>query len=250
MKLGNFRRLTPAEEQMILEVVYNETLEFEGRGSSRVVYEISDQLAEALMLEPGRYVAKIALGVGGMNQNNREVQAYLENGRHYPLAEIYRAGKFTTIMEYVSPVDDAYRDCDLYDFNGWEDLYDYINDVESAYCDFLNDMDPTVEDENDFEFNDLTADFPKREVLAVWNTICELADLFGETSDNAQLGYNEDGDIVCYDYGFVCGTSDWHSAAEHIYGEHYKQYLQLCIENLEFDCNFAELEENFVKTLS
>lgn len=246
-----YKRLTVAEEKIVLnEIMGGHSVDYFGRGSSRVVYEIGDELAEALMLEPGRYIVKIALGIGGINQNNREVQAYLTYGKNYPLARIARSGKFVVIMEQLDLLDDIYRDCEVYDFGCWEDLYDYVNDVEGAYREFINDLDPTVEDKDDFEFNDLSATYPKREVLAVWDAICELSDLFGDTSDNAQLGYNSDGDIVCYDYGFCCGSSDWHSAAGRLYGEHYMQYLALCIENLEFDENFAELEKEFVKTLS
>ena len=37
----------------------------------------------------------------------------------------------------------------------------------------------------------------------------ELTDLFGETSDNAQLGYNDNGDLVAYDYGFKSESSQY-----------------------------------------
>ena len=81
--------------------------------------------------------------------------------------------------------------------------------------------------------------------------LCELADLFGETSDNAQLGYNNEEKLVCYDYGFHTGSgSDWHSSCSHILRENLNSYFKLCIESLEIEEDFIVLEEEFMKTLS
>ena len=111
-------------------------------------------------------------------------------------------------------------------------------------------MDSEEEHPDDFTFNDMNATFKKREVTEVWHALCELDDLFGETSDNTQLGYNNDGELVCYDYGFMCGTSDWHSSCSNILREHSNEYFNPCIESLEIEDDFIVLEEDFVKTLS
>lgn len=256
----DYRQLTNQEEVELLECVkvlqqYDSYLD---RGSARVVYLLDpyqeESHADALKIAglpcDRSYVIKVALGVGGMNQNGREVNSFLQYGNNYPLAQIFRSGKFVEIMEYVEPIAEEYRDASPYDFECLEDFYDELNNVADAYHEFLCDLDSEEEDPDDFTFNDMNATFKKREVTEVWHALCELADLFGETSDNTQLGYNNDGELVCYDYGFMCGTSDWHSSCGNILREHLKEYFNLCIESLEIEDDFIVLEEDFVKTLS
>lgn len=258
--MTNYRQLTNQEEVELLECVkvlqqYDSYLD---RGSARVVYLLDpyqeeshvDALKIAGLPCDRSYVIKVALGVGGMNQNGREVNAYLQYGKDYPLAQIFRSGKFVEIMEYVEPIAEEYRDASPYDFDCLEDYYDELNNVADAYHEFLCDLDSEEEDPDDFIFNDMNATFKKREVTEVWHALCELADLFGETSDNTQLGYNNDDELVCYDYGFKCGTSDWRSSCGNILREHLKEYFNLCIESLEIEDDFIMLEEDFVKTLS
>ena len=257
----SYRRLTNQEEKDLLECVQVLQIKdsYLGRGSARLVYLLdpyqdeshADVLKIAGLPCDRSYVLKVALGVGGMNQNGREINAFLEYGNAYPLAEIYRSGKFIEIMEYVEPIDDEYRDIDPYDFDCLESFYDELNGVQEAYAEFLNDLDPAVEDAEDFEYNDFNAIFKKREVTEVWHALCELADLFGETSDNAQLGYNDAGELVCYDYGYQVGSGyDWASKCGCILTENLNAYFKLCIESLEVEKNFIILEEEFMKTLS
>ena len=258
--MERYRDLTNAEEKLLLAMakkIHSIDKKYYGRGSSRVVYlldpmqneEHLDYIRDAGLPADGRaYVIKVALGVGGMNQNMREVKAFLEYGFKYPLAHIYRSGKFVEVMEVVDIIDPEYRDSEIYDYGCFEDYYDMLNNVEGAYQEYLSDLDPETEEDN-FEFNDSQAYFKKSEVLKVWEISCELADIFGETSDNLQLGYNNQGVLVCYDYGYVIGKSDWHSSCGHLSREELGSYFDLCIEHLDLAENFAAIEEDFMRDL-
>ena len=48
----------------------------------------------------------------------------------------------------------------------------------------------------------------KSEASRCFDVIQELNNINGCTSDNGQLGYNDNGDIVAYDYGYLSGSDE------------------------------------------
>lgn len=119
------------------------------------------------------YVVKIALDEGGFLQNDLEIKMYEMDTINKYLARIESYGKFIIVMERVSPIDEV--------FYPEEEDYFLENDEfdEEAY-------------DKDVDLFDKT-----REV------IYELQDYLGSTTDNEQLGFTAEGDIVSFDYGFM-----------------------------------------------
>lgn len=140
------------------------------------------------------FMVKIAFGAGGMNQNILETSAYENYGSDAPIAKIYAVGDVIEIMEVLTLADEAetLRE-DGIEYGDWEDYDDYLYNTYSpvAYK-LLN-----------------------RALLEeMFNTMWELANYFGQTSDNAQLGLNEDGEILCYDYGYNLNSDEYNSDKE------------------------------------
>lgn len=151
--------------------------DFIGAGGARMVFEVDDFMKKLLELDNDKnYVIKVAMGQGGMLQNMAEVNAYINWSAYDFLAKIYQAGRYCLIMEAVE-VDD------------YSDLAEEICSFETRY----EDADDYVECYN--------VELTERDEKAV-NTIGRLADIFGRTSDNGQIGWTEDGRCVAYDYGF------------------------------------------------
>ena len=170
-------RLQLEQECKILTSLINE--DFINRGSSRAVYNFSIEDAAALGIElPYDCVVKLAIGVGGLNQNALEVKTFLAHPE-LPLAEIVACGRYIVIMEKVSIEDGAFVDY----------LDSYLEPAEylSSYFEELS-----VEDYDRY----------LKELQEVDNVVEELVPIFGQTADNGQLGYNRDGRLVAYDYGF------------------------------------------------
>ena len=137
------------------------------------------------------FMVKIAFGAGGMNQNILETAAYENYGDDAPIAKIYAAGDVIEIMEVLTLAKESeiLRD-DGIEFYDWEE-YD-----ESLY----------------HNYNPVSYKLLNRALLEeMFNTMWELANYFGETSDNAQLGLNDDGDILCFDYGYNLNSDEYNS---------------------------------------
>lgn len=152
-------------------------------GSSRMVFRCSQEIADFLKLNPNKtYVVKLAAGHGGFIQNKHEIETYTNTDYDdFYFAEIAAFGHFINIMEEVQ-VDD-YRDF-----------------AEGIYWD--TDVEEYVEEYCDYEWEDADED-DKARLVKVATTIRYLADIYGCTSDNGQLGLNSEGNYVAYDYGFV-----------------------------------------------
>lgn len=183
------RILTKREEITILKMLdIDNNL---GYGSSRFVLECPVRVYNYLSLDKSvGYVIKLAIGHGGFNQHQREVEMWTEFHNKNFLAEIVAAGQFISIMEEVE-VDD-YTDfaeyiSDYWDYSAkelaekWLD-YDYYDESEAS------------------EFDRNVEVYTK-----VAETIMFLAAYNGDTSDNGQLGWTKDGRCVAYDYGFISG---------------------------------------------
>lgn len=165
--------LTEVEEKEILNMLiryYSAT----DNGAARVVFLVSNENLTScgLILNPNKeYVVKVALGLGGINQNYIESEAYRRFGATAPLAEIAYMGHYVEIMEKVTPHEDL-RCCVEWDREG------FIN-YATTHC-YLS----------------------KKEARDAYEVIQHLVEINGSTNDNGQIGYNAEGKWVAYDYGY------------------------------------------------
>lgn len=166
--------LTPAQERFILKQL--EGCEPFDHGASRACFECSTEIVKALGLNAEyEYIIKLAMGLGGLSQNQLEILTYQQYGESHPLAQIFAAGRYVEIMEKL--------------------------EIEYDFRDFVDNDCYFCEDDNSGEeywgFNEEIAS----EVAVA---IELLNDLFGQTNDNGQIGYsNLSGTYVSYDYGFT-----------------------------------------------
>lgn len=176
--MTELKLLNNEQEKQILDCLAGSYMPI-GHGASRFVFPIdTKQLIEAgLELDINkRYVVKVAIGIAGINQNNVESTVFRYNGSEY-LAEIPYIGHYVEIMEYVEPLPDSVRN--------WADEY-YFEDFYEQVAD----------------------DLTKSEASRCFDVIQELNNINGCTNDNGQLGYNDNGDIVAYDYGYLSGSDE------------------------------------------
>lgn len=194
------------EELNIIGALLNQGhdfLESAVHGTSRIVFDVSEaneNLRNALGLPKyikSNVVIKLAIGEAGYCQNQAEVEAYERYADEYPLAAIYAAGRFINVMEFVTPVDGVFSDYP--DDTDRDGIFLSINDL--SYDKFT--YDDTCEINwtkinNYRKYYDL--DYSYDYVDRVCNVIDAIYDLF-ETGDAWQVGENECGDLVAYDYG-------------------------------------------------
>lgn len=148
-------------------------------GASRMLFAADETVKEILGLDRDiKCVIKVAIGLGGMKQNNAEADMFCNYGDSDFLAKIYLVGRYTLVMEEVDP--DDYRDMADEIGPNWEDDFDY-------YC----------------EYEEIEEDDPKYAALKeAAELIGFLAEKQGCTSDNGQIGSRADGKLVAYDYGY------------------------------------------------
>lgn len=166
--------LTEVQEKEILNklIMYYSAI---NNGAARVVFLVSnkDLVDCGLTLNANKeYVVKVALGLGGINQNHIETEVYRRFGDTAPLAEIAYIGHYIEIMERVNPHEDL-RSCAEY-----ADSDDFI-DYAIGNC-----------------------DLSEEEAYDAYQVIQQLAEINGSTNDNGQIGFNADGRWVAYDYGY------------------------------------------------
>lgn len=194
------------EELNIIGAILNqghEFLETAMHGTSRIVFDVGEanqNLRNALGLPKyikDNVVIKLAIGEAGYCQNQAEVEAFERYGGDYPLAAIYAAGRFINVMEFVTPVDGAFSDYP--DDTDRDGIFLSINDL--SYDKF------TYDDTYEINWNKINnycqsydLDYSYDYVDKVCNVIDAIYDLF-ETGDAWQVGENECGDLVAYDYG-------------------------------------------------
>ena len=209
---------TPQEIELILNL---RNLDFKviDHGMARCVIETPKEIAEQFgITQPS--VIKLAIGEGGVVQTQNEINAFLEYGLDYPLAEIHVGGRFIEIMERVTPLDEGYTD--YLDYTDGED-YAAQNDTDEA------------------------------EAIEAFGAAYQLEDIFGSTGDNGQVGKNIYGQIVAYDYGFFA-DSDHAQTSELSYylyeGDNVKRYMDGLIALLEHDEDtLASLESELTQKL-
>lgn len=171
------KKLTSRQEESILRVVKSD-LGFLGRGSSRMVFDMPfEAYRYADLDEEKQYVVKIPYCSAGLNQTQNEIYTFEEykttEYEHY-LAEIAAIGEFIIIMEKIEDCSEYFDNADDYDLFDEQDIAAFINEWGDDCSAIREDAIP---------------------LLAF------LQDQKG-TSDSGQIGYNGDGRLKIYDYGF------------------------------------------------
>ena len=169
-------RLTVEQEKELLQRVYAQD-DFLDNGGGRMVFGCPEDID--IPGVEGDAVVKIALGDAGLCQNEAEVDFYEAHCQDIDLARIYAVGRVCIVMERVDT-----------------SLTDYIRDW----------LDGDLDDEDAAEcFAEEGGYTPGQteELLEQASMLkSDLDDCIGSTSDNGQIGMNEDGCLVAYDYGF------------------------------------------------
>jgi hypothetical protein len=156
-------------------------------------------------------VVKIALSAEGIAQNNAEYNCFCdgENQDHY-VAEIYAMGAMVLISERLTPICDGSQ----------EELDEWIDNL------------PEEKQDAAISRSDEVVDY--------------LCSLFGTTDDNYQLGCNNDGLIMAYDYGFDSSSNDLDSIVGNIRDlydedifEDTEDYIRLALEILPYACTIG-----------
>ena len=120
--------LTPAQERFILKQL--EDCEPFDHGASRACFECPTEIVKALGLNTEyEYIIKLAMGLGGLSQNQLEILTYQQYGESHPLAQIFAAGRYVEIMEKLEIE---------YDFRDFvdEDCYFCEDDCGEEYWGF------------------------------------------------------------------------------------------------------------------
>lgn len=194
------------EELNIIGALLNQDKEFletAMHGTSRLVFNVGEankNLRNALGLPKyikDNVVIKLAIGEAGYCQNQAEVEAYERYAGEYPLAAIYAAGRFINVMEFVTPVDGAFSDYP--DEADRDSIFLSINDLSYDKFTYEDTCEVNWEKVNNYcQYYSL--DYSYNDVNKVCDVIDAIYDLF-ETGDAWQVGENEYGDLVAYDYG-------------------------------------------------
>lgn len=169
------KHLTLEQETKLLYIIA-ESYDYLDNGASRAVFSVSNKNFNRCGIElpnDKRYIVKVAIGTGGINQNYFEVHNYINFGEDYPLAAIYYYGKYVEIMEYIDVIPEAtnFDDDD-------DEFFEYMQDSE----------------------------YSTSEVQEMIDAIRSLEDINGCTLDNTQVGFDSNNNVVSYDYGFVADS--------------------------------------------
>lgn len=169
-----------------------------GNGAARIVYDLDLEAWDSLGLkeQPFDLVVKVAVGLGGLQQNKREREIFEDYGDEFPLAVLVAYGRYINVMESV--VIDHRIDCDLcdeFDMDAFEYCAWYEERIEAQEA---------LNTKEGFETAETIKNkmLTKEQAYAAEEAFQTLCYEFGDTRDNAQLGWSTDGGVVCYDYGF------------------------------------------------
>ena len=226
------KQLTRSDELFILQFLKN--MDFIDTGSCRGVFEMPDQVFKYLYDKYGcpdgvevkrnnifdmpDMVIKLGYGGGGINQNILECYAYDQYKDDAILAPIYYKGGSIIIMEKVK----LFEEASIMRTEGFDDYYeadDFISILREYYS-------PAS-----FKLINLEL---LREAFDIGTTLNEL---FGYSSDNAQLGVDHKGQIVAYDYGYNQTTTSDVELVSGSWGENPMAYIDALVEYLENTCD-------------
>lgn len=267
--------LSIKEEQMLLSKLVQEDDDLVPNcGSSRAVIDLPEDVQKELFALWGiaedytSYVVKVAIGVGGYTQSMNEINAYMNHGDVAPLAKIVAYGQYCEIMEKVMPYGDEGSILEAYCpdedmgyktpyYNLWtmydqEFMFTTLDDAHYIHEDNLDDLTTAFYEDAEYvencfkKFWEIHPEYERdgRETVIALEKFTsaynDLEDMFGGTTDNFQIGENDCGDFVCYDYGFR--GNGWGSAntwsspiSEYLYDnqETFTSYLQFLIHTLD-----------------
>lgn len=188
LECGGAYTLNIEEEYDIIKYVH-EYGEHIGAGSSRAVFGL-DRYPE--------FVVKIAIDKGGRQQNDTELRTFFNT--NYGLANIYATGFSILIMERVEVINIDWNLEDLISA-----LHDDALDLEvQQYWDKYREYDEEDAKISVFEYlsRDLDVKLTREQLKEFVEVIEHLSNFLGDTPDNYQLGINQWGQVVAYDYGF------------------------------------------------
>lgn len=186
LECGGTYRLNIEEEYDIIKYVH-EYGEYIGAGSSRAVFGL-DRYPE--------FVVKIAIDKEGRQQNDTELRTFFNT--NYGLADIYATGFSIIIMERVEVIDTNWRMDDIISA-----FYDDVLDLEMQYWDEDGEYDEDAETSVfDYLSRDLDIKLTRKQLEEFVEVVEHLSNFLGDTPDNYQLGINQWGQVVAYDYGF------------------------------------------------
>lgn len=200
------------------------------RGNARMVFQLNkDENAEIFNFVPEldkeiEYVVKVAIGFGGFQQNRQEYETFMRE-KDAPLAEIFAYSQFIVIAERV----DVEEDSELADYV----TEDSIAEPKEDAIGYIDMMGFEYDCESDYQ-DDIQRYAQKVECIA------QLHSMFGETSDNGQIGYSSrQGRYVAYDYGYNTGESTDRQTSDLAYEtedkDFFDEYLGQVIEIIDCD---------------
>ena len=198
--------LTRSQEKLILDYLVENT-DYISHGSSRLVFEVTKPLRDALInagvdLPTDReLVVKVLFGEGGVIQQTRECDVYNAYADTNCFARIFYSGVMVIIAEYID-IDGELVDWCCCNYDHFVHLARSGDDLEDIF-----DFDD--EEEGDYPVKNL------EDLIAIINVMDVGTSIFGFTGDLGQIGYNHDGQFVLFDYGFI-GDSDSIQTAYHI----------------------------------
>jgi hypothetical protein len=174
--MENIKELTKKQALEVLKHIWDC---YEDYGSSRLVH--------AIQYNGKYYAVKIIADEQGRFQNRTEIDLFKEHGDE----------------KFLNPIRWAYKDLML--------ICDYVYPMDSDLVDFayFGDIDSIIDYYDGGEVEEY-----KELCSSVSYVVNSLEEYQGETFDNFQIGYNENGfgvgekHIVAYDYGYTVGISN------------------------------------------
>lgn len=249
MKRREIKRLSLEQESKILESLIDFAASGDAvlhNGSSRVVFCDVDAYTYSLLSDfvpVGRdIVIKINMGSAGaiQSQQERDVYESADETQVEYLADIYCYGNCIQVMEAVLLDGDLYDIADdVYYCLQQDDIYDNtdfaIQVARSYYC---IDYDKELNEEQTAFVNDNFND-----IIEIRNCISLISELIGWTGDLTQLGKNQDGEVVLYDYGYFSDSGDECVNDEDIWKFTQDDWLSSYLEDLMYNYGVLELDD-------
>lgn len=254
MKYREVAKLSLQQEKDILDSLIEFAASGEANmnnGSSRVVFCGIDAYTYDLLKDfvpAGRnVVVKINMGSAGVIQSQQERDVYesADSMQVEYLADIYCYGNCIQVMEAVST----------------ETNYDMVNTRDIAdevyYClqqDIYNDIDFATQVARSYYYIDCDKELNEEQTAFVndnFNDIIEIrscisliSELIGWTGDLTQLGKNQDGEIVLYDYGYFSDSGDeCVNDCDDVWRFTQDNWLSVYLEDLIYNYGILELDD-------
>jgi len=217
-------QLTIEQEREILLAILNDKIDDCDNGSSRVVFlELGENTTAVLnrLHIPTNCVIKVNIGSAGCTQSHQERELFwraFEDGRENLFATIYAYGKVIQIMEKLecnSFLEDVYYCCDSEDDHYYRPIHFYDRIDQIIKTKYRIEKDETLVTFDSFyeQYMRLTENMV--------TFLQDISDYTGASGDDYQVGFDSNGLIKSYDYGFTrqgsrkthCFSGDYDSIA-------------------------------------